>query len=79
MLSTDGYGNSYENDAEFERIGPDYLKLVRERGLGSVVELLPSFLEQVSSGGSGDDVTLALIHVAFGGEPGCPPSVELEK
>jgi serine/threonine protein phosphatase PrpC len=64
MLCTDGYSKSYPTDIEFERIGPDYLELVREGGLGSVADSLEEFLLAVTSGGSGDDIAVALIHRA---------------
>jgi serine/threonine protein phosphatase PrpC len=62
LLCSDGYANSYADDATFERIGADYLALVRSRGFAAVLELLPQFLSQVSERGSGDDVTLGLVY-----------------
>lgn len=62
LLSTDGYANSYEDNATFERIGPDYLGLIEAHGFERVEQALPQFLEQVSKQGCGDDVTLGLAY-----------------
>jgi hypothetical protein len=63
LLATDGYANSYESDEVFERMGPDYLARVRERGFEAVIAELPEILEQVTTQGSGDDITLGLVHL----------------
>ena len=62
LLCTDGYANSYADDEVFERIGPDYLKLVRSQGLAGLAPHLPRFLDHVSAQGSGDDVSVALLY-----------------
>jgi hypothetical protein len=62
LLSTDGYSNSYTTGSDFERIGPDYLALLREHGAEAVQEKLPDFLQKVSTDGSGDDVSLAMLY-----------------
>jgi serine/threonine protein phosphatase PrpC len=61
LLATDGYGNSYENDADFEEIGPDYLALLRRVGVNRVAAGLPGWLAEVTRTGSGDDITLGLL------------------
>lgn len=63
LISTDGYGKSYATDADFERIGPDYLEMVREIGVSGVSENLEEFLTTVTSGGSGDDIALGLVYL----------------
>lgn len=63
LLATDGYANSYASTEAFERIGPDYLARVREQGLAQVGTELEAILEETSSLGSGDDITLGMIHV----------------
>ena len=63
LISTDGYGKSYQSDADFERIGPDYLAMVREIGMSGVSENLEEFLTAVTTGGSGDDVALGLVYL----------------
>lgn len=60
LLSTDGYSKSYATDAAFRQVGPDYLNLVRKDGVSGLP--LRSFLEQVSTQGSGDDIAIALLH-----------------
>jgi hypothetical protein len=61
FLSTDGYANSYPNEAAFLEVPADYLKQVRYHGLRLIESELAGWLEEVSKGGSGDDVTLGLI------------------
>lgn len=63
LASTDGYSKSYATDADFERIGPDYLDMVRELGLAGVIRHLDAFLTAVTAGGSGDDVALGLLYL----------------
>lgn len=62
LVSTDGYSKSYETDAIFKQIGPDYLTMITASGLTAVSRELPRFLETVTSQGSGDDVTLGLLY-----------------
>ncbi|MGB8841908.1 MAG: PP2C family serine/threonine-protein phosphatase [Aliidongia sp.] len=61
LLATDGYGNSYENDADFEEIGPDYLALLHRVGVDRAAAGLPGWLAEVTRTGSGDDITLGLL------------------
>lgn len=62
IMSTDGYSKSYASDEVFERIGPDYLTMIRDEGLEVVEGSLKAFLEAVTSGGSGDDIAFGLLH-----------------
>ena len=62
LLSTDGYSKSYPTDADFRQIGPDYLNLIRKDGVSGLTPQLKSFLEEVTTKGSGDDIALALLH-----------------
>jgi hypothetical protein len=61
LATTDGYKKSFVNDAGFLRIGGDYLKLVRDRGVAALADALPGFLADATSAGSGDDITLGFI------------------
>jgi serine/threonine protein phosphatase PrpC len=61
LLATDGYGNSYENDADFEEIGPDYRALLHRVGVERAAAGLPGWLADVTRTGSGDDITLGLL------------------
>jgi serine/threonine protein phosphatase PrpC len=62
LLSTDGYANSFTNQDEFLKVGPDLLRMVRNVGLGVVGEHLEGWLNESSGRGSGDDITLGLIY-----------------
>ncbi|MCO5166629.1 MAG: protein phosphatase 2C domain-containing protein [Planctomycetes bacterium] len=70
IMSTDGYSKSYASDEVFDRIGPDYLTMVRDEGIEAVEGSLKGFLEAVTSGGSGDDIAFGLLH--WPARPGCP-------
>ncbi|MBM7846533.1 protein phosphatase 2C domain-containing protein [Herpetosiphon giganteus] len=61
LVSTDGYSNSYSDDKDYERIGRDYLERIRAEGIDHLEQRLEDFLHQVSIGGSGDDISIALI------------------
>jgi serine/threonine protein phosphatase PrpC len=61
LLSTDGYANSYASDKEFFKIGRDYLQEIREFGLKSLETQLEEVLKKISTGGSGDDITIGII------------------
>ncbi len=64
LMMSDGYVNSYPDDAALDAVARDYARLVRARGLDAVGAALHGFLRQVSIRGCGDDVSLALIHFA---------------
>lgn len=59
VLSTDGYANSFRDEAGFLKVGSDLLAIIRSDGLDSVALSLESWLQEASAAGSGDDVTLA--------------------
>jgi serine/threonine protein phosphatase PrpC len=61
LLATDGYPNSFRSGDDFFRIGAQYLGMIREKGIKSVVEDLPHILSEASHHGSGDDITLAIL------------------
>ena len=61
LLSTDGYANSFRNEAGFLKVGSDLLEMIRTDGLESISENLETWLAEASHVGSGDDVTLGLI------------------
>jgi serine/threonine protein phosphatase PrpC len=60
LLATDGYSNSFGNDADFLSVGSDLLGLLCSEGLESVNAELPTWLEETSRDGSGDDVTAGI-------------------
>ncbi|HRI71954.1 MAG TPA: PP2C family serine/threonine-protein phosphatase [Polyangium sp.] len=63
LLSTDGYSKSYATDADFERIAPDYIAMVRDDGLFVVANALHGFLTTVTTDGSGDDIAFGMVHI----------------
>jgi serine/threonine protein phosphatase PrpC len=62
LVSTDGYANSFRDEAAFLQIGPDYLEMIRSDGFDAVAAHLEEWLAEASALGSGDDVTLGLIY-----------------
>lgn len=74
VLATDGYANSFRSDADFVKIGGDFLDLLRRHGLEAVQRQLPDILAHASTHGSGDDITVAMLlapraQAADSGEP----------
>lgn len=61
LLATDGYPNSFRDEAGFLKVGPDILKTIRADGLGSVQDNLERWLSDSTRAGSGDDVTLGIL------------------
>ncbi|HVG20881.1 MAG TPA: protein phosphatase 2C domain-containing protein, partial [Blastocatellia bacterium] len=61
LLSTDGYANSFVSEEAFLKVGKDLLEMARADGLEKVNANLEAWLSEASEGGSGDDVTLAVI------------------
>jgi serine/threonine protein phosphatase PrpC len=61
LLSTDGYANSFSNEAGFLKVGSDILEMLRADGFDTVNESLRKWLEEASEMGSGDDTTLGII------------------
>ena len=61
LLATDGYPNSFRDEAGFLKVGPDILKTIREEGLGRVKDNLERWLSDSTRAGSGDDVTLGIL------------------
>jgi len=64
LLSTDGYANSFSSDEAFLRVGGDLLGMIRGNGLEAVGGQLEGWLSEASRQGSGDDVTLGIVHHA---------------
>lgn len=61
LLSTDGYPNSFRDEAGFLQVGSDILQMIRNNGLASVNEHLAGWLRDSTRAGSGDDVTLGIL------------------
>jgi hypothetical protein len=62
VVSTDGYANSFVNEAAFLKVGSDLLEILQTDGVASVQSNLLSWLEEASTAGSGDDITLAIVY-----------------
>jgi serine/threonine protein phosphatase PrpC len=63
LLSTDGYSNSFQDEAGFLKVGSDLLDMIRTAagGLDMVNDQLESWLTESTYAGSGDDITVGLI------------------
>src|SRR5436305_1513624 len=44
LLASDGYANSFSDDAAFRRVGSDLLEMIRADGLDAVSQALPGWL-----------------------------------
>lgn len=62
MLSTDGFSNSYRSQEEYFISCKDYFYLIQQHGFEAVVSNLKDWLNETSTLGSGDDITLALAY-----------------
>lgn len=61
LLSTDGYANSFVNEAAFLKVGSDILDILRTDGLEVVEQNLSGWLQDASAAGSGDDITMGIV------------------
>lgn len=62
MLSTDGYVNSFSEEAGFLKAGSDFFELLGSEGHDFISENLKSWLEETTVTGSGDDTTVGIIY-----------------
>jgi hypothetical protein len=60
-LSTDGYANSFVNDAAFCKVGSDILDILHTDGVETVENNLSAWLADASAAGSGDDITMGIL------------------
>jgi hypothetical protein len=61
LVSTDGYANSFRDEAGFLQVGADILEMIRADGLDTVDAGLETWLAEASQDGSGDDITLGIL------------------
>jgi hypothetical protein len=61
LLSTDGYANSFRDESEFFKVGRDLVEMIGASGLDAIARDIPTWLDETSRLGSGDDVTLAIV------------------
>jgi serine/threonine protein phosphatase PrpC len=77
LLATDGFANSYADEAGVRRAASEYLEAVQSTGLAAVNRQLHGWLREVTFEGAGDDVTVALLWPhrtsAPSTEPTAPP------
>jgi hypothetical protein len=60
LLSTDGYANSFTENAGFLKAGQDIYNLWREEGADYIKMHLRDWLLESTAKGSGDDITVVL-------------------
>lgn len=60
MLATDGYANSFAEDADFEQVARDLYTEIQQDGPTAVAGRLPDWLKATSKGGSGDDISAVI-------------------
>lgn len=61
LMTTDGYANSFTDDAGFLKVGSDILEMLRTDGFDTVNRSVKGWLEEATRMGSGDDCTLSII------------------
>ncbi|MDQ3129517.1 MAG: protein phosphatase 2C domain-containing protein [Acidobacteriota bacterium] len=63
LLSTDGYLNSFSDEAGFFQAATDILEMLRaENGFNDINDNLKAWLEEATQMGSGDDCAVAIIY-----------------
>ena len=60
MLATDGYANSFADNAAFEQVAKDIYGNIQQDGPATVADLLPGWLRETSEAGSGDDISVVI-------------------
>ena len=60
MMATDGYANSFVDDAAFEQVASDLYAAIRQDGPAVVADHLPEWLRETSAAGSGDDISVVI-------------------
>ena len=63
MLSTDGFVNSYVTEEDHRKTCRDYYDMIIEHGFETVCANLGKWLEETSTLGCGDDITLVLVYI----------------
>jgi len=61
FAATDGYANSFRDDAGFLKIGADLLDILSAEGIGYINAHLEEWLTEASHSGSGDDISVGLL------------------
>ena len=61
LAATDGYANSFRDEAGFQQVARDLWMMVQDEGLEPVRSNLKNWLNEASRQGSGDDITVGII------------------
>jgi len=61
LLATDGYANSYRDEASFQQVALDFWQMLQDEGESAVKPYLNAWLNQSSQQGSGDDISIGLV------------------
>lgn len=61
LVSTDGFSNSFRDEAAFLSVGADLLHGIRSEGLEAWRQATEGWLMEVSEEGSGDDISLGIL------------------
>ena len=61
LAATDGYANSYRDEAGFQQVARDLWEMIRDEGIEPVQSNLKHWLNEASQQGSGDDITVGII------------------
>jgi len=61
LVATDGYANSFPDDANFLKVASDITQLIKHEGSSFVAKNLEQWLTEASKSGSGDDITIGII------------------
>lgn len=61
LASTDGYSNAFVDDEAFLQVGRDLREMSEARSLDELSQSLEGWLDEASTRGSGDDVTLGIV------------------
>lgn len=61
LLASDGYANSFSDDANFLQVASDITQLIKNEGASFIEKNLEQWLTEASKRGSGDDITIGII------------------
>ncbi len=62
LAATDGYANSYRDEASFRQVARDLWEMFRDEGVETVQSNLKGWLNEASRQGSGDDITVGIVY-----------------
>lgn len=64
LAATDGYPNSFKDTTGFLKVLKDLMSIEEEHGIDTIQKEFPTWLEDTSKSGSGDDITACFISVS---------------